>query len=323
MQLRGYCAAGGARRAIALVGVVLALAGCSTQPTQTSQSSALPSLQPFAGVSAPGATVAPSSGLPIEQYMLVGRDLYAVLAAQAILAQQCMAKQGFSIQIPAPAPLAKLQLDLTYRRYGAPVSLADAQEHGFRIPPGDRSPETPAIVSFRQSITPAEVTALQGSPSSPVPSDPRYDDGCLGVADRQLMEGATAIKRGGLEPPMFVRELNLDPRATDSPTVKADVKVFTACMAAAGYSGMDSPLDIPAQFKNATTYQGPVSAAQISAAVTEFNCRQSSGVEEAMRAAEVAFELKAIDANPEKFAQVKQELNDVVRRATTIVAGGG
>ena len=122
---------------------------------------------------------------------------------------------------------------------------------------------------------------------------------------------------------MFVRELNLDPRATDSPSVEADKKVFTACMAAAGYAGVASPLDIPAQFENAATYQGPLSAAQISAAVTEYKCRQSSGVEGAMRAAEVAFELKAIDANPEKFAQVKQELNDVVRRATTIVAGGG
>lgn len=300
------------------MGVGLALAGCSSD---LGSSGTIPPLRPFASASATRLSDAPTSGLPIEQYILGGRDLYSVQAADVILAQECMAKQGFTIQLPPPAPLGMRAMDFTYRRYGAPDSLADAQEFGYQIPVAARTRPTTAIISFRQSATPEVLTALMGSPS--LPADSRYRNGCLGVADRQLMQGATEIQASGLAAPAFIRELNDDPRATDSPAVRADMKVFAACMAEAGYARVPSPLEVPAQFDNAQAAKGPPSSAQISAAVIEFKCRQSSGVEAAMRAAEVAFELEAIDANPEKFILVKQELDDVVRRATTIVAGGG
>jgi hypothetical protein len=122
--------------------------------------------------------------------------------------------------------------------------------------------------------------------------------------------------------PPFIHSVLVDPRTTDSPAVEAELKVFAQCMASAGYPAVSDPRDTPAQFDNPASTTGAPSAAQITAAVTEYGCRQSSGVEAAMRAADVAFELQAVDASPEAFAQVKTELADVVRRATTIVAGG-
>jgi hypothetical protein len=292
------------------VAVLPAVAGCTSQPGPTA------SLRPYVSGSASEPAGA-SSDLPLRQYMLRGRDFYTVENALVVLTQQCMNKQGFTVQMPPPAPLGKALLSLTYRAFGTPNSLADAQKYGYQMPPDGVGHPTPAADAFYRSLTPAENFALSGSG----PTAGRYRNGCLGVADRLLMGSSTAIEVSGLSNSALIRAVNDDPKATDSPTVEADLKVFAQCMAAAGYSGVSTPFDVPAQFLNPPAATGTPSPAQISAAVTEFDCRQSSGVEAAMRAAVVAFQFKAVDANPEAFAQVKAELAAVVRRATTVVAG--
>jgi hypothetical protein len=301
----------GGRRALVFVAVLLAVAGCTSQPAPTA------SLRPYVSGTA-SEPAAASSDLPLRQYLLRGRDFYTVENALVILTQQCMNKQGFTVQIPPPAPVGKVLMSLTYRAFGAPDSLAGGQKYGYQLP-ADEVGGPASGMAFESSLTQAESLALGGSGPAMVG---RYRNGCLGVADRQLMSGTTMIRAGGEGTPPFIHDVLFDPRATDSPAVETDLKVFARCMASAGYPGVSTPLDLPAQFDNAATFTGTPSAAQISAAVAEFGCRQSSGLKAATRAAVVAFQLKAIDANPEAFAQVKAELAVVVRRATTTVAGG-
>ncbi len=258
--------------------------------------------------------------LPLQQYMLRGRDYDTVQRAVTILAQQCMDKQGFHIQLPPPVPAAGSMVDISVRRYGAPNTLGDAQKYGYQVPPEDTPAPTAADQAFDRSVTPAERKALVGATLAG--ANAPYRNGCVGDADRHLMGSSSAIQVDGLADPLLIRQVNDDPRAVESLTEEADLKKFARCMSAAGYPDVTGPLQLPRQFDNAGTFTTTVSKAQISAAVTQFDCRQSSGVEAAMRAAEVVFQLKAIDANPVAFAQVKAELAAVVRRATTIVAGG-
>lgn len=275
---------------------------------------ALPTLRPYE----PGATTSAGSAsdlLPLQQFMLVGRDYNAVQRAVTILAQQCMVKQGFDITLPPPVPATGQQVDISVRRYGV-QSLADAQRYGYDPSPKDQPAPDPAGAAFEARTTPAESKALIGADLAGV--NAHYRNGCVGEADRKLMAGSSAIVVDGIQASPLVRQVNLDPRSVESRAEQAALKVFQRCMAAAGFPDVTDPRDTPAQFER----PGPVTAAARAAAVTQFKCQQSSGVTAAMRAAEVAFQLKAIDANPEAFAQIKAEIAAVVRRATTIVSGG-
>jgi len=254
--------------------------------------------------------------------MLMGRDLYTVSLADITLTEQCMRKQGFIVTLNPPF-MAKEGNDLTYRRYGAPDNLADARAWGYTLPPDAGGGAPPP----RLRLTQAEETALGGTMAEELhyaqQGGPPKRFGCYGVADQELSGGSTSLAVAGLENSEIVRAVNLDPRATDSPTEEADVKKFSQCMASAGYPDVNGPFDIPHQFDVANANNQPVTRAQISAAITQYDCSQSSGLRAAMQAAETAFQLKAIDANPLAFAQIKSDLAAVVRRATTIVGSGG
>lgn len=248
--------------------------------------------------------------------MLHGRDYDTVMRAVTVLAQQCMDKQGFTITLPPPVPATGAIIDVSYRRYGLD-SLAEAERYGYGFAPEHRPRPDPAGQEFDRSITSAERAALVGSDLAEL--DSRYRNGCVGQADKQLMAGTSTIWADGTQASPLVRDVNLDPRSQESPATESATKAFTACMAAAGYPDMTDPREPPRQFL-ASPPGSAATAAEKSAAVTQFKCQQSSGVSAAMRAAEVAFQLKAIDANPEAFAKIKSDIQAVVRRATTIVA---
>ena len=247
--------------------------------------------------------------------MLTGRDYDTVGRAITILAEQCMTEQGFHVRLPPPTPASGFQVDLSTRRYTVVASLSDAKHYGFKVPHDDESHLDPAAMALHKSIDREEAEALTGS--SPAPAGARYRNGCLGVADRQLMGDATSIVFDGISNSPLISQVNSDPRAVDSPEEEAAMKDFADCMSAAGYSSATDPRQIPQEFP----YTAPLTKAEKAAAVIQFQCQQSSGVTTAMRAAETAFQLEAIDANPEAFADVKADIASVIRRATTIVEG--
>lgn len=308
------------QRAIVLAGrtltgllAVIALSGCAHN--DSTSVSPLPSLRPYSAAANPGKSNESSSELlPLQQYMLMGNDLNTVNRAVTILAQQCMSQKGFNVELPPPTPAYGNMVDLTTRRYTTVASLGDAERYGFKLPPDEDSHPDPKAAILHREITPEEAKALVGPD---VPTDSRYRHGCLGVADKKLMANTTSIEYDGLSNSTLISNLNDDPRAVESPTEESDMRKFVNCMKSAGFGYFTDPRDIPSQFP----YSEPVTKAEKTAAATQFHCQQSTGVVEAMRQAEIAFELKAIDANPEAFADVKADIAKVVRRATTVVDG--
>ena len=143
----------------------------------------------------------------------------------------------------------------------------------------------------------------------------------MGAARARLVGDGTLLVAAGLAETPMVLDVNSSPQATDSEGTRKAKADFAECMAKAGYPDVTDPLgERPKQFMQ-DDLQNP-SEAEKQAAVTQFHCMESSGVRREMRAAEVAFQNRAIEANPEAFAQIRKELDDVVRRATEIVAEG-
>jgi hypothetical protein len=248
--------------------------------------------------------------------MLLGRDYDSVERALTLLTQECMAKQGFKIDLPAPRPATGPLVDLDYRRYTAIQSLSDARKYGYQLPGGeDPTAASGAAVAFQRSLTPAELVALRGARLAS--GDARYRNGCLGTADRELMGSAKSIRFDGIEAAPQVQAVNLDPQSVNSPAEAKSLHSFADCMGAAGYPDVVDPRNPPVAYGT----PGKPSKAQVTEAVAQFGCQRSSGVIDAMRTAEIAFQLHAIDSNAVAFAQIKAELAAVVRRATTIVAG--
>ncbi|MBO9520477.1 MAG: hypothetical protein J7518_02980 [Nocardioidaceae bacterium] len=291
--------------------VAILLAGCGGGSSPRSR----PSLSPYEPPAVSSSAGSPSGLLPIQQYMLLGRDYDVVMRAVVVLAQQCMDKQGFKVTLPPPVPARGAISDLSYGRYGLD-SLAEAEGYGYGFAPEHRPRPDPAGEEFERSITATERSALVGADLAEM--DARYRNGCVGQADQRLMAGTSAIWADGIQASPLVRQVNLDPRAKDSPATESSMKNFAGCMAAAGYPDTPDPREPPPQFRRSSP-ASEATAAEKRAAVTQFKCQQSSGVSAAMRSAEIAFQLKAIDANPEAFAQIKSDIQAVVRRATTIV----
>ncbi|MEL4504947.1 hypothetical protein AAEX63_08940 [Luteococcus sp. H138] len=286
---------------------------CSTTPAKvpspTISAWQVPSAQTSGSESA-------AEQLPLQQYMLMGRDRETVVRAHTVLTQKCMERQGFKVTLPKPVPEAGSSVDLASRRYGL-NSLSDAKQFGFHT-----ADDTPEIVAgraasdeFNATLTPAQQKALGGEPVS---STERFREGCLGEADKTLMEGTTQTHFAGLGLSPIVRSVNLDPRATDSPKTTTGLKAFAACMSAAGYPEVADPREAPRKYLGADA----VTPDETKAAVTQFECQESSGVTKAMREAETTFQRAAIDANPEGFATVKGELATLVRHASEVTTNG-
>lgn len=254
--------------------------------------------------------------LPIEHYFLLGRDRETVEGALRILIDQCMQDKGFDLDWPPIIPSRGGMVDFAFRRYGAPETLADAQEIGYGMPAWAEATaeEAAAHDRFSQEISPAAIDAL----GSIVEGQLDTSEGCFAEAHRRLTGDSKVVDASGLMFAPFLRDINMDPRATESEESTAAIEKFARCMSDAGYPDKVHPLgEKPAPFEN-TDPDNP-SEAEKQAAIATFRCFEESQVREAMRAAEIEFQKQAIEANPELFAQYRRELDDVLRRATEIV----
>lgn len=255
--------------------------------------------------------------LPLQRYMLFGSDLTAYRKATNKLTEECVKRLGFNIQFPPVGPLSGADADLTVRRYSVVQSLQDAKTYGYHW-----QYDTPEVVAardaatkFDQSLTAEEFVVIAGNQNETRQVGAR--GGCMGSADQQLTSG-TSMSFADLTNSPLIRKVNMDPRATDSAATRAAMSKFAQCMTEAGYPDVKNPLDVPKQ----VSVDGAKTDYEIKAAITHFGCQQSSGVTIAMNQAEVAFQNKAIDSNPEGFAAIKAGIDAMVRRATEVVAGG-
>jgi hypothetical protein len=170
------------------------------------------------------------------------------------------------------------------------LGAADAQQYGFRVPPG------------------AALTALGlgASPPASPPSVPAAEQALAGKCGTIIQDFGNATQDGALA---GINTLSND-IANDvqhDPAMKAATRAWSACMAKNGYS-FDQPQNVASQEFQAM-YGGqrsvgpstPVSAAanqaQLATAVTDADCTQSSDLAGIYFAVQASYEQQLVTAN--------------------------
>jgi hypothetical protein len=180
------------------------------------------------------------------------------------------------------------------------LGTADAQQYGFRVPPG----------------TALTVLGLGGGlPASP-PSVPAAEQAAAGKCGTIIQDFANATQDGALA---GISTLSND-IANDvqhDPAVKNATQAWSACMAKNGYS-FDQPQNVFGQELQAM-YGGqhsispstPVSAsaqqAQLAAAVTDANCAQSADLAGVYFAVQASYEQQLVTANQQALSKAVQQ----------------
>jgi hypothetical protein len=204
----------------------------------------------------------------------------------------CMTAAGYpgaASSVPQIINLGgRLSFSLPWGPWGY-LGVADAQQYGFRIPPG-----------FIRSALDIG-TAVLPNPASLSPAEQAAAGKCLTI----LQELSKAMEDGPLAGiGTLGNDISTD--VLNDPAVKAADRAWSACMAKNGYSA-DQPLALLGQERQAMYGNGPVNIgapvssaanqAQIAAAVTDINCTQSSDLAGIYFAVQASYEQQLVTAN--------------------------
>jgi hypothetical protein len=179
------------------------------------------------------------------------------------------------------------------------LGAADAQQYGFRVPPGT------ALTTLGLGATP---------PASP-PSVPAAEQTAAGKCGTIIQDFANATGKGALAGIMTLGN-DIGNDVTHDPAVRSATQAWSACMAKNGYS-FGQPLsvwgqELKAMYGNGPrNIGGPVSAsaqqAQLAAAVTDADCTQSSDLAGIYFAVQASYEQQLVNANQQALtAAVRQ-----------------
>jgi hypothetical protein len=175
------------------------------------------------------------------------------------------------------------------------LGAADAQQYGFRVPPG------------------AALTALGlgGTPPPSQPSVPAAERTAAGKCSTIIQDFATATQDRALAGIIALGDDIANDVAAD-PAVKAATRAWTKCMAKNGYS-FDQPQNVFFQELQAmsgghggispsTPVSASVNQAQVATAVTDAGCTQSSDLAGIYFAVQASYEQQLVTANQQALS---------------------
>jgi hypothetical protein len=252
--------------------------------------------------------------LPLEAYVIRGEDLLTVRRAINAVADECLARKGFTVRIPEPKYTEIGNGPLTYRRYALVSDLETAREFGYHVNDPQLGPED------LPGWPDAAYEALVGSETeSNTDEDGRLRrNGCFGEADRQLAADTVYAPANGVEWPEFVDDLNLSPKPAEDPKVLAAQRSWSECMVRKGYELESTVADIDVKIVDLSTAKP--SATEIDMAVADVECQSETGVARTWFEVERAFQLAEIARQPEQFATLQKENAGIVRKAVEVLA---
>jgi hypothetical protein len=238
---------------------------------------------------------------PYAALGLSSNDGLAPGQSASTFAGACMTAAGYSgASSSVPQGISaggSLSFSLPWGAWGY-LGAADAQQYGFRIPPG-----------FVRSALGIGAAVLP-SPASLSAAEQAAAGKCATI----LQDAATAMEDGPLA---GIGTLGND-IATDvlqDPAVKAATRAWSACMAKNGYSAAQPQTlfgqERQAMYGNAPISIGaPVSAsaqqAQLAAAVTDAGCTQSSDLAGIYFAVQASYEQQFVTANQQALTSAVQ-----------------
>jgi len=283
-----------------------ALAACAASPRKGPDTTVS---TPSVGRPAPPASAqAALSGEAFTPYAALGMSSNDGLApgeSQYSLVGPCMSAAGYpgvtvsSFIVPFGISIGfGLAFTQPWGAWGY-LGAADAQQYGFRVPPGA------ALTTL----------GLGGTPPASPPSVPAAEQTAAGKCGTIIQDFGSATQSGALAGiTTLTNDIGND--VQHDPAVKAATRAWSACMAKNGYT-FGQPMkafghELQEMYGNGPRSIGaPVSAsaqqAQLAAAVADANCTQSSDLAGIYFAVQASYEQQLVTANQQALTKAVQQ----------------
>jgi hypothetical protein len=283
---------------VLLAGCCAALAACTAGPPKGPDTTVT---TPSVGRPPPPASAEAAVSLePFTPYAALGvssDDGLAPDESAATFTGACMTAAGYpgaASSFPQGINIGGgLSFSLPWGQWGY-LGAADAQQYGFRIPPGFIRSALgigAAVLPNPASLSPAEQAAA-------------------GKCETILQDLSNAMEAGPLAGIGTLRN-DIATDVQNDPAVKAATRAWSACMAKNGYSA-DQPETLFAQERQAMYGNGPINIgapvsaaaneAQLAAAVTDAGCTQSSDLAGIYFAVQASYEQQLVTANQQALS---------------------
>ncbi|MFD3658939.1 hypothetical protein [Streptomyces sp. NPDC058620] len=255
----------------------------------------------------PAAGLAKGMALPLEQFMASYADEIAVQQARDVAEMSCMRRYGFTNwktedlgTSPPPADNASNMP----RRYGLTV-LAEAKDYGYHVPDSGKESTPPP----EQDVPDAE-TVLQGlkggAEAKSFKGKELPEGGCSGEVNRKVGALDTAL----------VEELSGKSfeRSQQTPTVKAAMSEWAACMKTRGYN-VETVWDAS---DLVATNGFTASDKEIAVATAEVECKENTNLVKVWFAEESAIQQQLIADNKPALARAQTRSKGTLNTASTV-----
>jgi hypothetical protein len=179
------------------------------------------------------------------------------------------------------------------------LGAADAQQYGFRVPPGA------ALTTL----------GLGGTPPASPPSVPAGEQTAADKCGTIIQDFGNATGKGALAGIVTLgNDISTD--VQHDPAVRSATQAWSACMAKNGYT-FDQPLSVWGQELRAMYGNGPIdigspvsasaNEAQVAAAVADAGCTQSSDLAGIYFAVQASYEQQLVTANQQALNKAVQQ----------------
>ena len=179
------------------------------------------------------------------------------------------------------------------------LDAADAQQYGFRVPPGS------ALTAL----------GLGGTPPASQPNVPAAEQAAADKCGTIIQDFAVATQDGALAGIATLGN-DISNDVQRDPAVKAATRAWSACMAKNGYT-FTQPLEVFGQELRAMYGSGPINIgapvsasaqqAQLAAAVSDADCTQSSDLAGIFFAVQASYEQQLVTANQQALNAAVQQ----------------
>jgi hypothetical protein len=249
---------------------------------------------------APPTTPTPTGGaepvLPLDAYVLSPQEAERVARTHRALLTRCLRPFGLTLPQPdrgsPPDPAGVPPQGRNGRRYGI-TDVASARVWGYRLPPATGRPSASPAVTADPLLH-----VLSGDGYRIVRGLRVPDGGCHAEARRQLAAAAPPAADMFLAQRLSVQS-HAGSRA--SPSVSAAFGAWSECMRTRGYDYAD-PLAVAGD----PAFRGPVSTDEVTTALADIACKQTTRLVAVWTAAETRIQLDQISRHAAALAAIRR-----------------
>lgn len=248
------------------------------------------------------APTAADLSFPLDAYRPTPEQSDALRNAEFTLANECATSYGVAVHLPTNNNVARSDFIALYAASIRPVTLADARQDGYHMPPSGTS-VADAIIG---TLSPADRDTVHG---------------CINSASAQLTGGNPDTSTGsGLlaSDQMYVDNqliaVSVSQALSDSKLTDT-YHAWSTCMANAGYPNLKAPRDAI----EAANLDGSPSPGEVREAATDVGCKNGARVTTTWAQLVRTSQEQMIAQHSQKLDSIQARLQAALARAATVL----